>query len=350
SASPTPSPNHPMPLAIHAKLQPALASAKDKGHRVFARDKLYWPPGTVPVPGVKQYVVGTPRELYQRLWASDSAQNENCYYEIIDASLPSCYYIDVEFKRPSIDNPAKMALLTRNAASYFPGAELEDVRQRIIAVLLSTAGTLFEELYAERVLTDLLNKIRVSLRRRLGVDLAGRPITVLSASTSSKLSFHIVFPIGMDSHLTSSAALSFELASAIRGFCIQSLSDMIKDNIPDRMIAISPSLLFLQLTGQGKGSYVFDLVPYGQHQLYRLGGNSKARQGRPLRPVLMPDQATRIIGDNDMRFRFKDVFPTSSLRTPHGIEHLSSRRDGYHLERDPPAIHHQLPPGTPLVN
>ncbi|SGY11645.1 BQ5605_C096g13095 [Microbotryum silenes-dioicae] len=31
------------------------------------------------------------------LYASDSANNENCYYEVIDASAPSCHYIDADF-------------------------------------------------------------------------------------------------------------------------------------------------------------------------------------------------------------------------------------------------------------
>ncbi|SGY59926.1 BQ5605_C051g12540 [Microbotryum silenes-dioicae] len=96
-----------MPSANHDKLQSAILSAghKGQGHRVFARDKIYWPPGTLPL----------------AVYASDSANNELCYYEVIDASAPSCHYIDAEFTRPSIDNSAEKALITRNAASYFPG-------------------------------------------------------------------------------------------------------------------------------------------------------------------------------------------------------------------------------------
>ncbi|SGY48567.1 BQ5605_C001g00663 [Microbotryum silenes-dioicae] len=74
-----------MPSANHDKLQSAILSA---GHKVYA---------------------------------SDSANNELCYYEVIDASAPSCHYIDAEFTRPSIDNSAEKALITRNAASYLPG-------------------------------------------------------------------------------------------------------------------------------------------------------------------------------------------------------------------------------------
>ncbi|SGY11675.1 BQ5605_C032g11124 [Microbotryum silenes-dioicae] len=120
------------------------------------------------------------------LYASDSANNENCYYEVIDASAPSCHYIDADFTPPSIDNSAEKALITRNAASYFPGPQLEhrgqlassdtlrscvcrsEVRQRIISALLLTVGTLFEEPYAKRVITDILDKVLLSLRRRLG--------------------------------------------------------------------------------------------------------------------------------------------------------------------------------------
>ncbi|SGY53469.1 BQ5605_C006g03762 [Microbotryum silenes-dioicae] len=105
-----------MPSANHDKLQSAILSAghKVQGHRVFARDKIYWPPGTLPVPGGKQLE-------YLAVYASDSANNELCYYEVIDASAPSCHYIDAEFTRPSIDDSAEKALITRNAASYFPG-------------------------------------------------------------------------------------------------------------------------------------------------------------------------------------------------------------------------------------
>ncbi|SCZ92658.1 BZ3500_MvSof-1268-A1-R1_Chr5-2g08076 [Microbotryum saponariae] len=116
----------------------------------------------------------------------DSANNENCYYEVIDASAPSCHYIDADFTPPSIDNSAEKALITRNAASYFPGPQLEhrgqlasadtlrscvcrsEVRQRIISALLLTVGTPFEEPYAKRVITDILDKVLLSLRRRLG--------------------------------------------------------------------------------------------------------------------------------------------------------------------------------------
>ncbi|SDA01532.1 BZ3500_MvSof-1268-A1-R1_Chr10-1g02760 [Microbotryum saponariae] len=87
----------------------------------------------------------------------DSANNENCYYEVIDTSGPSCHYIDADFTPPSIDNSAEKALITRNAASYFPGPQLEH-----------RVGTPFEEPYAKRVITDILDKVLLSLRRRLG--------------------------------------------------------------------------------------------------------------------------------------------------------------------------------------
>ncbi|SGY35923.1 BQ5605_C002g01817 [Microbotryum silenes-dioicae] len=174
-----------MPSANHDKLQSAILSAghKGQGHRVFARDKIYWPPGTLPL----------------AVYASDSANNELCYYEVIDASAPSCHYIDAEFTRPSIDNSAEKALITRNAASYFPGTygqlpartpcDLASAgqncrttlfpasvlyllfqRQRIISAFILTAGTPFGEPNAKRVITDILDSLKVllSLRRRLG--------------------------------------------------------------------------------------------------------------------------------------------------------------------------------------
>ncbi|SGY33262.1 BQ5605_C002g01472 [Microbotryum silenes-dioicae] len=160
-----------MPSANHDKLQSAILSAghKGQGHRVFARDKIYWPPGTLPL----------------AVYASDSANNELCYYEVIDASAPSCHYIDAEFTRPSIDNSAEKALITRNAASYFPGTYGQNCRttlfpasvlyllfqrQRIISAFILTAGTPFGEPNAKRVITDILDSLKVllSLRWRLG--------------------------------------------------------------------------------------------------------------------------------------------------------------------------------------
>ncbi|SCZ88285.1 BZ3500_MvSof-1268-A1-R1_Chr2-1g04309 [Microbotryum saponariae] len=117
-----------------------------------------------------EYLHETRYSGHLRLYASDSANNENCYYEVIDASAPSCHYIDADFTPPSIDNSAEKALITRNAASYFPGPQLEHrgQRQRIISALLLTVGTPFEEPYAKRVITDILDKVLLSLRRRLG--------------------------------------------------------------------------------------------------------------------------------------------------------------------------------------
>ena len=173
---------------------------------------------------------------------------------------------------------------------------------------MNTVGTSFTDAEARNVLDSVLYMLLRSLHRRLQVpatELRAHTV-VLSASTVNKLSFHIITPVLLDSHATSGAVLAYEIGLAIRQHVIQEC----------RLAISSRRLIMLQAAGVGKGSLVFDMVPYGRNQLFRLPGNRKGGQDRPLRAVgsvhiATGDASTPLIATNTIPFSFTAQHPSA---------------------------------------
>lgn len=95
-----------------------------------------------------------------------------------------------------------------------------------------------------------------------------------SASTPSKLSFHVITPVIVDCHMTSGYHIAFDLAVNIRRYCIDCLSARIAEIDLTRLALLIPH-------GHGKGSYALDLASYSTIQLFRMLANT---DGEVLRP------------------------------------------------------------------
>ena len=98
-------------MITYPRLAPALVSAKEKRACCFARDKLFY----ATTAGSKQYVVSSRNDLYHLLRRSTASMQ--CYYEVLDATLPSRFYMDIEFARPSKDDGST---IEANLKQYFP--------------------------------------------------------------------------------------------------------------------------------------------------------------------------------------------------------------------------------------
>ena len=98
-------------MVIYPRLALAIVSAKERRSFCFARDKLFY----ATTAGSKQYVVTQRTDLYYILRRSTAPMQ--CYYEVLDATLPSRFYMDIEFARPSIDDGST---IEANLKQYFP--------------------------------------------------------------------------------------------------------------------------------------------------------------------------------------------------------------------------------------
>ncbi|ODN74257.1 hypothetical protein L198_08253 [Cryptococcus wingfieldii CBS 7118] len=288
-------------LPYFPTLDLAIAAA-DGTKRVWARDRLLGDRQ-----GSKQYVVARERALYQELLRRDA--KHRVYYEVLLSGTATRFYLDVEFERATSD--AELSIVKSNVMHYFNDENDAQLRGSLMVRSRALKDTAFSEQTASKVIHQIQDMLATGLQARFDPPenvLAGT--VVMTASTPSKLSFHIVTNVSIDDQKSSGAALAYDLGMSFRLYFVMVMREIHAADPGLTSQRAEVLLILLQLHKRGKSSFAMDLAPYARRQLFRLGGCTKAHQKRFLRPLAV--NVPVITGADSPVPTMASLFPSSA--------------------------------------